>query len=149
MDDLNLRLMVLFPGVSFDSQPGDSVQLRNDGAGPFIAQWDESLGTQPTQQQLEAVTQQQIDVMLAGALRQRAIVAFLAANAIDKRAIVLALVDYLNVIGTKHNALLTWLGTQANLTQKAQLAGFALPDDIQPTQAKAAIEDKIAAGGED
>lgn len=38
-----------------------SVQDKSDGLGPFIARWDESLGPQPTDGELKAVTQEQVD----------------------------------------------------------------------------------------
>jgi hypothetical protein len=66
-----------------------------------------------------------------------------------QRATFLTLLDQLNTIATQHNNLLTWLGTQTTLAQRAQLSGFALTAGVTPAQAKAAVVSKINDGSAD
>ena len=64
------------------------------------------------------------------------------------RAVVLELLGYANAHRAQHNALLTWLGGQAQLTQRAQLTGMQTPQ-ATPAQARTAIKNRIQAGEAD
>ena len=64
------------------------------------------------------------------------------------RAIVLASLAYANETRAAPNTLLAWLGTQATLTQRSQLAAMGLTI-ATPTQAKAAVEAKMDGGEAD
>jgi len=61
------------------------------------------------------------------------------------RAVVLEVLGQINANSGKYNDLLTWLSTQAQLTQRAQLSGFVAS---QPTasQARTAILQRVDAG---
>ena len=52
MQNLGLTLGVLYP----NAVPLRDYRVQDDGAGPYIAHWDEAkLGTRPTQEELDAV----------------------------------------------------------------------------------------------
>lgn len=71
-----------------------------------------------------------------------------ATGSMALRAIVIESLVYANAQRAAFNALLTWLGGQGTLSQRAQLAGMALVE-ASPAQAKAAIAARIAAGKAD
>jgi hypothetical protein len=84
-------------------------------------------------------------------LRTAALAMLADQNASDKalRALGLVLIDYANTIGTKHNALLTWLGAETTLTNRAALTGFQLPTNLAISDLKTAITTHINAGDAD
>jgi len=61
---------VLYPSAIFAI--GGSVQLSDDGTGPKITYWSPLLGPQPTQAELDSVTQEQVDTARLAKLRLQA-----------------------------------------------------------------------------
>ena len=53
MFDLARRIQRLYP--SADLGPFGNVRVQDDGAGPYIALWDDALGPRPSQAQLNGV----------------------------------------------------------------------------------------------
>lgn len=116
--------------------------IQDDGNGSYIAYWPAELGTQPTAEQLAAVTQEQVDA--AKLTKLRAEIKSIHDDNIELRVTVKLLVDELNV-------LRQWITDfKAATAAAASLAALktgvaALPNTPQRTyqQAKTAIQSLI------
>ncbi len=64
------------------------------------------------------------------------------------RGMLIEILNYVNLERTNFNSLLTWLGTQVQLTNRIQLTNFQL-NTATPIQALTAIKNRIAAGEAD
>lgn len=51
---VSLSDIILYLYPSADLSPFGNVQLADDGNGPYISRWDNALGSQPTQAQLDS-----------------------------------------------------------------------------------------------
>lgn len=86
----------LFP----NAKPLVDYTVEDKGEGPYIKQWNAAIGTQPTQAQLDAVTQAMIDTSLQQRLYTAA-KALTAANDMrskQQKAVVLVLRDEINIL---------------------------------------------------
>lgn len=120
-------------GVSMSFPPGGDLRI--------IQAWIDAGGV-PTP--YVAPTAEQILASLRAAARAR----FHADDEAALRAIVLTSLAYANETRAALNTLLAWLGKQATLTQRGQLAAMGLTI-ATPAQAKAAVEAKMDGGEAD
>jgi len=158
---LSEAIAVLYPNAVIGSlspaQGGTAdVVLAGNGSGDSsILYWNAALGPQPTQAQLDAVTQAQVDA--AKAVKRRA-----AASAIFGRddgdgqilrAVVLTLVDEVNLLRQRlaaQDAVVAAATSLANLKSDWATMASARPvPDRTPVQAKNAIAAKLNSGGAD
>ena len=151
MVTLSDAVQTLYPTASLSDYA-----ISDDGSGPQIVQWNAAaLGPQPTQAQLDAVTQAQVDA--ARAVKRRA-----AASAIfDRldgdgqilRAVVLTLVDEVNLLRQRlaaQDAVVAAATSLADLKSRWATMASARPvPDRTPAQAKNAIASKLNSGGAD
>lgn len=59
-------LILKFPGIDLIQQ----VKLQDDGNGPYIAKWDDTLGPKPTAEQLKVWEQEVVPLKQAAEVRQ-------------------------------------------------------------------------------
>lgn len=153
MDDLAVRILVLVPAATFGR--GGTVQLSDaaDGRGPQVVSWDTAaLGTQPTAQQLAAVTAQQIAAYYTAQQRAAAdgLLSDPAGPSKLQRAAVLALVDYLNALEGWISSFTAAVAAATSLSNlQTRVAALSVPPAITAANAKAAVQAKINGGAAD
>ena len=142
-------LLVLFPAAV----PSADYMLAED----IIGQWNPAIGPQPTQAQLAAVTQAQVDAAKAAIRRAAAAEIFgrteLAGDGQILRAVVLTLVDEINLLRQRlaaQDAVVAAATSLADLKSRwATMASASPVPDRTPVQAKNAIAAKLNSGGAD
>ena len=145
-------LATLYP----DASPLRDYVMADSGFGPQITYWDTAtLGPQPTQAQLDAVTQAQVDAAKAAKRRAAASVIFgrLDGDGQILRAVVLTLVDEINLLRQRlaaQDAVVAAATSLADLKSRwATMASASPVPDRTPVQATNAIAAKLNSGGAD
>jgi hypothetical protein len=144
MAGISDALRALFP----NAESGTDYRVENPGTGDRIAFWNSAIGTQPTQQQLEAVTQGAADTAALQVSYARAKALLTADDPISKKekAVLLVILDEFNAHATKINAVLT--AFDQTTYAAARTAAQAITDYPQRTaaQIKTSVANKIDAG---
>lgn len=125
--------------------------LTDFGPGARITAWNQqTLGPQPSDAVLSAITAAQASAAQTAALRGSALIDFegKVRYSVVMRALALVLIEHFNVVAAQHNALLSWLGGQTTLANRAALNGFTLAAHT-PAQVLQAVQDEINSGSAD
>jgi hypothetical protein len=136
-------LMALYPAAN----PITDWTVVNNGT-PVITYWNPSLGAQPTQSQIDAVTQAQVDAAKLAKLRSAAKQFHLALDAENRalRATVKILVDELNILRQWMTDMKAATASSTNYaTLKSGIAALSSTPQRTYLQARTAIETLIDA----
>ncbi len=150
MVTLSDAIQVLYPSARPDTGAGArDYTIADDGTGPRIAFWAPALGPQPTQAQIDAVTQAQVDAAKAVKRRATAAELFVRDDGDGQilRAVVLTLVDEINLLRQRlaaQDAVVAAATSLADLKSRwATMASASPVPDRTPVQAKNAIAAKL------
>ena len=141
-------IVYLYP----NSIPQDDWQIAQEGQDIVIVKWNPALGSQPTQAQLDAVTQSQIDAAKAAKYRNaaKATLAAVKAESATLRAFMLLMLDELNAHTAKINSILTAVDNAATFaTLKTAILAIADLPTRTANQLRTAINNKLDAGDGD
>jgi len=133
------------------AQSGIDYRVEDDGTGPVLKSWSHA-SPQPTQAQLDAVTDAQVAAFRAGVLRATAKteLSTVKAEAAFLRAVLLVVLDEFNTHTAKTNAILTAIDTSTNYaTLKTNIGAIADLPVRTGTQLRTAVDNKIDTGDAD
>ncbi len=139
------KIAYLFP----NAVPLKDYEVRDNGSGAFIYYWNPAVGTQPTQQQLDAVTQGMLDTATLTSSYTRAKALLVADDDISKKdkAVLLVILDELNLHADKINSILTAIDGAATLAaMKTAIAAIADYPTRTVGQLRTSVQNKIDAG---
>ena len=136
-------IAVLYPNINMVR---DFV-LTDEGNGPFISYWSESLGPQPTAEQLAAVTQEQVDAAKLAMVRlaAKSLLDNVNDNSVERdKAIAFATLDGINQLRdwlVQFKAATAAAGSLAAL--KTSVAELPNMPEITPQQMFNAVKSKL------
>jgi len=119
--------------------------VADEGKGPFISKWNSALGKQPTQAELDAVTQVQVDAGKATARRNLAKTAFEAGGAEGT----LLRASNLELLKTIRQLIEAITSSRDFETLKVNIATLAKSDQVAKVEFTDAVRARIDAGDGD